>query len=124
MGGHKLAAMRAMVVYESVFGNTRQVAEAIGDGLRSSFDEVEIREVGSAERHIDRIDLLVVGGPIHAWRMTREFTRKAAREQASGSAVLSNGIGIRDTGTESRHDESPVNSRCRAATYRLAFALQ
>jgi hypothetical protein len=83
--------MRAMVVYESLFGNTQQVAEAIGEGLRSSF-EVEIREVGSAERHIDRIDLLVVGGPIHAWRMTRVST--------GNSAVVANGIGIRDFLTE------------------------
>lgn len=88
-------AMRAIVVYESMFGNTQRVAEAIADGLRSNF-EVELREVGSAERHVDGVDLLIVGGPIHAWQMTRPATRKGAREQAGGLPTVSKGIGIRE----------------------------
>jgi hypothetical protein len=91
-GGHRLPAMRAMVVYESMFGNTFRVAEAIADGLRPSF-EVEIREVGSAVRHDVGLDLLVVGGPIHGWRMARGWSFGCGR-------AYTNGIGIREFLTE------------------------
>jgi hypothetical protein len=88
--------MRARVVYESMFGNTLLVVEAITDGLRSSFD-VEIREVGCAERRIDGIELLVVGGPILAWRIDRLRSRESRRDRA---AILSTGIGMREFLTE------------------------
>ena len=39
--------MRALVVYESMFGNTRTIAEAIAEGL-SSHARVDLLEVGQA----------------------------------------------------------------------------
>ena len=39
--------MRARVVYESIFGNTRAIAEAIADGLRGACD-VEVHEISAA----------------------------------------------------------------------------
>ncbi|WP_410659260.1 flavodoxin family protein [Amycolatopsis sp. lyj-112] len=53
--------MRAMVVYESMFGNTEQVAKAVADGLapNAEVDVVNIDDVGS----VAEADLLVVGGP-------------------------------------------------------------
>ena len=39
--------MKALVVYESMFGNTEQVARAVADGLRSKM-EVDVREVSTA----------------------------------------------------------------------------
>ena len=39
--------MKALVVYESMWGNTERVAEAIADGLRESM-EVELVEVNQA----------------------------------------------------------------------------
>ena len=54
---------RALVIYESMFGNTRAVAEAIADGLRSRF-ETEIVEVRGAPVEIpDDVSLVVIGGP-------------------------------------------------------------
>lgn len=101
--------MRALVVYESMFGNTQRIAEAIAEGLRSSVSdegerEVDVREVGSLAGKIDDVDLLdldlldllVVGGPIHAWGMTRESSRKDVRKQAGNTAIVSTGIGIRE----------------------------
>jgi flavodoxin len=65
--------MRAAVVYESYFGHTRGVAAAIAEGLRAraDVDAVDIYEVGDAPADLD-VDLLVVGGPVHAWSMSRE----------------------------------------------------
>jgi hypothetical protein len=72
--------MRAYVVYESFFGNTAQVAEAIAEGLRSGC-EVEIAEVGRADPD-PGAELLVIGGPTHMWGISRWFTRSGARRQA------------------------------------------
>ena len=76
--------MRAVVVYESQFGNTHLIAEAIGAGLRSAY-EVDIMPVALAgQAAIRDADLLVVGGPTHVHGMTRESTRQAAAKTAAG----------------------------------------
>ncbi len=88
---------RALVVFESIFGNTQQVAEAIGRGLASRF-AVEVLEVSRAPAAPEDVELLVVGGPIHAFGMTRESTRSDARRQAfeNGEPVISPGQGVRE----------------------------
>jgi flavodoxin len=69
---------RALVVYESIYGNTRAVAEAIAEGL-APFGSVEVRSVYDAgDSGVDAVDLLVVGGPTHMHGMTSSFSRKAA----------------------------------------------
>lgn len=91
--------MKALIVYESIFGNTRSVAEAIARGLEFGVDvEVEVAEVSEAPVAPDEVDLLVVGGPIHAWGMTRPATRLDAREQAHEAHldVISEGRGVRE----------------------------
>jgi hypothetical protein len=85
--------MRALVVYESMFGNTRLIAEAIAGGLGREM-EVDLVEVGMAALEPD-VDLLVIGGPTHAFGMSRANTRKSAGEMMVGPLV-SGGIGIRE----------------------------
>ena len=72
--------MRALVVYESMYGNTHEVANAVGEGLRDVVDAevLSIHDV-SAEQ-LDDVDLLVVGGPTHAHGMSRAATRTSAGE--------------------------------------------
>lgn len=87
--------MRAVVVFESMFGNTQRIAQAVAEGLESQF-VTEIVEVGSASATLDgEIGLLVVGGPTHAFGLSRPSTRQTATEQASG-ALVSRGIGVRE----------------------------
>jgi flavodoxin len=57
--------MRAVVVYESMFGDTRQVAEAIGDGLGLKFEVTVVAVDRLTTDQLRGIDLLVVGGPTH-----------------------------------------------------------
>jgi hypothetical protein len=80
--------MRAVVVYESMFGNTHLVADAIGAGLREGgAEEVTVVPVGDATAASPATaDLLVVGGPTHAHGMSWASTRKAAVEQAEKPA--------------------------------------
>jgi hypothetical protein len=87
--------MRALVVYESMFGNTQQIARAVADGLSTGM-AVDLVEVGAAPTDIPGdVDLLVVGGPTHAFGMSRPTTRRSAAEQAQG-ALVSPGIGLRE----------------------------
>lgn len=65
--------MRTIVVYESMYGNTRAIAEAIAEGLGAD----KVLSVSEAEG-IDEADLLVVGGPTHMHGLATSYTRKAA----------------------------------------------
>ena len=70
--------MRLVVVYESMFGATRIVAEAIAGGS-TEYDEttvVRANEVGGSVLY--DADLVVVGGPTHVRSMSRPSTRKGA----------------------------------------------
>lgn len=89
--------MKALVVYESFFNNTKQIAEAICAGLTSAYD-TEVVEVGVASTELAGRDLVVIGGPTHVWSMSRPSTRESGREQAAGQGIdpPSGGIGIRE----------------------------
>ena len=58
--------MKSLVVYESKFGDTAQVAGAIAEGLHDggSVHLLAVQDVGAFD--LDGIELLVVGGPTHA----------------------------------------------------------
>ena len=77
--------MRAVVVYESMYGNTHLVADAIADGLREDASGIDavVAAVSEVDGALDGADLVVVGGPTHAHAMTRESTRHAAAEAAN-----------------------------------------
>jgi Flavodoxin domain len=86
--------MKALVVYESMFGNTEAVARAIADGLRARM-EVDLCEVSLAPQQIaDPVDLIVVGGPTHAFSLSRPSTRAQALEQ--GATQGQQGLGLRE----------------------------
>jgi flavodoxin len=87
--------MDALVVFESMFGNTEAIARAVGEGLSTRM-HTEVIEVGAAPIIIDgSIGLLVVGGPTHAFGMSRPGTRQTAAQQA-GSNLVSKGNGLRE----------------------------
>jgi Flavodoxin len=87
--------MRAVVVVESMFGNTRQVAEAIADGLRPAVD-ADVVDVGAAPEVIDpEVGLVVVGGPTHAFGMSRPPSRAQALQEA-GTLDGSPEVGMRE----------------------------
>lgn len=85
--------MRALVVYESMFGNTQTIATAIAEGL-SKHVRTELLEVGAAPFQVpEDVGLIVVGGPTHAFGMSRPGSRQSAAESG---AVVSKGIGQRE----------------------------
>jgi hypothetical protein len=75
--------MKALVVYESMFGNTRTVAEQIAEGLCLTY-EVTVDPVGRATpEHVGRADLLVVGGPTHGHGLSNATSRSSAHQTAA-----------------------------------------
>lgn len=93
--------MRALVVYESMYGNTHTVADRIADGLRSTCD-VDVASVGAATPElVSAVDLLVVGGPTHVHGMSRPTSRRSAVEAAENDPELeldpdAEGSGVRE----------------------------
>jgi hypothetical protein len=85
--------MRALVVYESMYGNTHTVALRIGEGLASAPDvQVEVVNVGEATpERVAAADLVVVGGPTHIHGMTSAMSRKQAVTPATLEAEAKKG---------------------------------
>jgi hypothetical protein len=78
--------MHIVIVYESMFGNTRQIAESIAGGTRR-YQDAKCFPVGAVDaQQVATADLLVVGAPTHAWSLSRPATRRTAAEQAAASA--------------------------------------
>ncbi len=73
--------MKALVVYESMYGNTHEIANAIAEGL-GSLGEVVVTSVADTASTVEA-ELLVVGGPTHVHGLSRSSSRKAAAETAS-----------------------------------------
>ena len=70
--------MKAIVVYESMYGNTRHIAEAIADGLRWSIPTEVVLAHDAGALDLDEVELVVAGAPTHAWGLSRKRTREGA----------------------------------------------
>lgn len=88
--------MKALVVYESMYGNTAAIGEAVAASLQAKGLEVDARHLSKvAPAEAVGFDLLVVGGPTHAHGMTRAGTRKTAVEDEKNTyadAVINPGL--------------------------------
>lgn len=110
--------MRAVILYESMFGNTHAIGDAIGKGLGeglTSVDSVVVVPVVDAGRErLGEADLFVVGGPTHLHGMSRARTRKWAAGTAhkpKNDLVLdrdAQGPGVRDWLTSFGHGHTKV----------------
>jgi flavodoxin len=76
--------MKALVAYDSVFGNTEQIAQAIGNALGSQVD-VETRRVGDVKsEQLTGLKLLIVGSPTRGFRPTAATTNFLKRISSNG----------------------------------------
>jgi flavodoxin len=85
--------VNALVIYESMFGNTEAIARAVAEGMADRFD-VSVADVRTLPRAFG-MDVVVVGGPTHAFGMSRPTTRRdAVRQGASPEDVAE--VGLRE----------------------------
>lgn len=83
---------RAVVIFESLFGNTEAVARAVAEGIAEHVP-VDVVDACHAPADVDDYLLVVVGGPTHAFGLTRPTTRRAAVDQGAPAAPA---IGVRE----------------------------
>lgn len=88
--------MRAMVVYESKFGNTREVALRIGEAMMAEGHfEVEVRAIADMPVLPEDLDVLVLGAPTHAHGV--EATMRGFVEALPASRVEHLRVAVFDT---------------------------
>ena len=66
--------MKAMVIYDSLYGNTGQIAQAIGNALGSQEDVETIQVSNVKPDHLTGLGILVVGSPTQKFRPTGATT--------------------------------------------------
>lgn len=90
-----------MVIYDSVFGNTEQIARSIGKALSSKM-EVETIKVSDARlEQLEGIEVLIVGSPTRAFHPTpaiNQFLKRIPGQglKGVGTAAFDTGIALDD----------------------------
>jgi len=83
--------MRALVVNESMYGNTHVVAVNVAAGLAPGHDVTLVPVTRATPELLAEADLVVAGGPTHMHGMSSMASRKmaaeAAHEEGSGLAM-------------------------------------
>lgn len=69
--------MKAIVVYESLWGNTAAVARAIASGIGSQARALSTAEAGAAE--LADVDLIVAGAPVLGFKLPTDKMRDGVR---------------------------------------------
>jgi flavodoxin len=97
--------MKAMVIYDSDFGNTAKIAQGISDGLGNGADNVELHQVGDVKpEQLQGLDVLIVGSPTQRCRPT---------PATSGflDSIPNNALkGIRVAGFDTRFTEEKIDA--------------
>jgi flavodoxin len=95
--------MKVLIVYDSYFGNTEEVAQAMGDALRPKV-EVEVRRVAEVQpEQVTGLDVLIVGSPTRAFSPTqaiKQFVISIPRHGLDGVkvAAFDTRIAVEETG--------------------------
>ncbi len=95
--------MKAMVIYDSMYGNTRKIAEAIGKALGPQ-EDVEIVQVGEVRpEQLAGLTLLIVGSPTQRFSPTEATTRFL-------KGIPKNGLeGVKVAAFDTRFPESKID---------------
>ena len=88
-----MTSSKAVVVFESMFGNTEQVSREIGDGLAGDGWQVVLADVRHVRAEdLSGCDLLVLGAPTHAFTLSRPSTRADAVRQGAPESRAETGV--------------------------------
>ena len=64
--------MNTLIVYDSAYGNTKQIAESIGHALSGQNKVLHVKEAGAKD--LDGVDRLIVGSPTQRGKATKAVT--------------------------------------------------
>ncbi len=108
--------MHIEVIYESLSDNTKAIAKAIANGVQEAAPNatVEVHEAGDPPNVTPNPDdLVILGGPTHAWRMSTA----ASRLHAARGSRHRNASAPRDGVREVISELTRLSRPCRAATF-------
>jgi flavodoxin I len=69
--------MKTLVVYDSLYGNTKTIAQAIGDAIPGEVQVLPVGQVNTGD--LETVDLLVIGSPTHGAMPTEAIQRLVER---------------------------------------------
>jgi len=95
--------MKALVVYDSAYGNTAKIAQAIGDALGAQADVETLKVSDANPGQLTSADLLVVGSPTQKFRPTGAITKLLKSVPAGGLT------GVKVAAFDTRFTESEIN---------------
>ena len=93
--------MKVLIIYDSFFGNTEQIARAIGNALGSQKDVGTLRVSNAKQEQLTGLELLIVGSPTRAFRPAeaiKNFLKRISPDGLKGVkvAAFDTGIGMSD----------------------------
>lgn len=115
--------MKALIIYESMYGNTHAVAEAVAEGLRAEGEAKVVPASDAEQADFAGVDLLVLGAPTHVHGLPRPSTRKSAQkaaESSEGRLTLDDGMDA-EHGMRAVLDELPDGADAGAPKMAAAF---
>ena len=84
--------MKALVAYDTKFGNTQHVAELIAEGLQEAGVEVFVQHMNSVDfDDVDGYDVILMGSPNHIRRPTgtfNKFVKKLQKLELKGKTLV------------------------------------
>lgn len=109
--------MRALIVYESMYGNTHAIANAIADGVRGAASANVCTTDEATAGVVADVDLLLVGGPTHVHGMSSKRSREGAIAEAAKTGELELDDAATSEGLRSWLDALPETKGVPAAAF-------
>lgn len=106
--------MKILIVYDSQFGNTEKVAQAIAAAIGTK-EDINLAKVDMVKpEDMESLDILIVGSPIHAWGPTKgmkSFVKSLKPEILSGvrAAAFDTGYPSRMAGSAAKKIEKALS---------------
>lgn len=97
--------MKTLIIYDSVFGNTEQIALAISQsiGIKENVESFRVSDIKLEQ--LNGLSLLIIGSPTRAFNPTKPMTRFL-------NSISSNGLkGVKVTAFDTRLNTKDVKSR-------------
>ncbi|MFX1284689.1 MAG: flavodoxin family protein [Promethearchaeota archaeon] len=92
--------MNGLIIYDSVYGNTEQVAQAIGNALNSQMDVELVRVSDVNPDKLAEVKFLIIGSPTHAGSPTESM--RDFLNNISDSAIKDINVATFDTRLSTR----------------------
>jgi flavodoxin len=105
--------MKILIVYDSQFGNTEKVAQAIAAALGKKGDSRLLKADMVKAGDLEGLDALIVGSPVHAWgptAKTKSFLKGLEPDVLSGvkAAAFDTGFKSRLAGSATKKIEKQL----------------